>query len=30
MERIKNSEILQLIQELGLVETGESVLAEEA
>lgn len=30
MERIKNLEILQLIQELGLVETGETVLAEEA
>lgn len=30
MERIKNIEILQLIQELGLVETGETALAEEA
>ncbi|GEM_PF-3998044 len=30
MERIKNSEILLLIQELGLVETGESVLTDEA
>lgn len=30
MERIKNLEILQLIQELGLVETGETALAEEA
>lgn len=29
MERIKNLEILQLIQELGLVETGETALAEE-
>ena len=27
MERIKNLEILQLIQELGLVETGETALA---
>ena len=26
MERIKNLEILQLIQELGLVETGETAL----
>ncbi len=30
MERISNLEILQLIQDLGLVETGESVLADEA
>lgn len=30
MERIKNLEILQLIQELGLVKTGETALAEEA
>lgn len=30
MERIKNLEILQFIQELGLVETGESALAEDA
>lgn len=30
MERIINLEILQLIQDLGLVETGESVLADEA
>ena len=30
MERISNLEILQLIQDLGLVETGESLLADEA
>ena len=30
MERIKNLEILQLIQELGLVETGETALTEES
>ena len=30
MERIKNLEILQLIQELGLVETDETALSEEA
>lgn len=30
MERIKNLEILQLIQDLGLVETGETALTEEA
>ena len=30
MERILNLEILQLIQELGLVETGETALGEEA
>ncbi len=30
MERIKNLEILQLIQDLGLVETGESLLDDEA
>lgn len=30
MERIKNLEILQLIQDLGLVETGESLLDNEA
>ena len=29
MERIKNLEILQLIQELGLVETGETALDDE-
>lgn len=29
MERINNLEILQLIQDLGLVETGESALTEE-
>lgn len=30
MERIINLEILQLIQDLGLVETGETVLGDEA
>jgi hypothetical protein len=30
MERIKNLEILQFIQDLGLVETGESLLDDEA
>ncbi len=30
MERISNLEILQLIQDLGLVETGESLLTDEA
>lgn len=30
MERIINLEILQLIQDLGLVETGESLLTDEA
>lgn len=30
MERINNSEILQFIMDLGLVETGESVLSDEA
>ena len=29
MERIKNLEILQFIQDLGLVETGESLLDNE-
>ena len=30
MERIKNLEILQFIQDFGLVETGESLLDDEA
>ena len=30
MERIKNLEILQFIQDLGLVDTGESLLDDEA
>lgn len=30
MERIKNLEILQFIQDLGLVEIGESLLDDEA